>query len=953
LDSTFQGSAAGAGVPVPEVSHLALQADLKILVSGYFRTLSGQACTNFGRLETDGRFDTNFNATSDSDVNSIALQTDGKIILGGLFSTLNGQPRANLGRLNADATLDPTFTTGIDTNPIAISPTALIGPNVLSVVVDHNGAVLVGGWFIAIGGVWRTNLARLQNTETATESLAFNGSAISWLRGGASPEVWHTTFAACTNGQDWYELGAGTRITGGWQLSGVTLPSKVAVRACGFVQGGSLQGASWVVETVIGEAVITAQPLDQTNNAGTVATFYVSAGGTGPLSYWWNKNGKNLADGAGVYGTGTSTLTLSNVLHTDAGAYSVIVSNSFGAVTSRVATLKVIDPFITMQPVSQVVNEGGSAAFAVGAIGTVPLSYQWLRNGQILPGATADTLVVTSLQRTDTSAAYQAIVTNLWGSSTSATAVLTVNLALPDALNPAPDSEVDALAVQPDGKIVVGGYFSSLAGVPRNLIARLNSDGSLDSAFNPGTNFTGNAVHAVALQVDGSILVGGDYRTSDGQAGLIRILPDGTRDTGFRSGLGGIVTSINALAVQNDGKVLAGGFFSTIGGQLHTNLARLNPDGRVDDAFKPSLSSGVLCLAVQTNGGIVVGGFAGTINGEVKTGIGRLNPDGTLDGSFGAFTEPGDSATVAAVATQADGKILIGGFFQILDGFSLRDTGRIGRLNSDGTVDTSFNPGANGPVESLAVEADGRILVLGEFTLLGGEPRTAIGRLNADGSLDPSFDLSLADGSYRSSLGCAIVEPSGATLVGGYFDTIAGEPRQGLARVNSTDPVASSLSFDGSTITWLRSGPAPEFVWAAFQASTNGSDWFSLGTGQRVAAGWQLAQVVLPTNAVIRARGTVEVGLQGCSTWFVEDTTTVDPSIAPLIIVNDGGFGLASGRFAFNVAGLIGQTIVVQSSSDFLSWTGLATNLIETGRFHFSELTGANQPLRFYRARLQ
>jgi hypothetical protein len=164
--------------------------------------------------------------------------------------------------------------------------------------------------------------------------------------------------------------------------------------------------------------------------------------------------------------------------------------------------------------------------------------------------------------------------------------------------------------------------------------------------------------------------------------------------------------------------------------------------------------------------------------------------------------------------------------------------------------------------------------------------------------------------------------------------------------------VTTSFGFDGSTITWVRGGPGPEIVRATFQVSTNGSEWFAIGYGQRVAGGWRLENVALPVGSSIAASGYVQAGA-GSSNRFVEDTAADSPFTVPTIFLNDGAFGLASNRFGFNVGGLIGQTIVVEGSGDFRNWVPLATNLVETGRFHFSDSLGAEGPMRFYRARLQ
>lgn len=180
--------------------------------------------------------------------------------------------------------------------------------------------------------------------------------------------------------------------------------------------------------------VITNQPASRTNGAGTTATFTVTAGGLGTLSYQWLKYGTNyLADGGKISGTTTATLTISNVLGADKGNYSVVITNAAdGKVNSSSASLTVIDPLITTQPVSCTNLAGTTASFAVTATGTTPLGYQWVRNGthyladtNNVSGAMTTTLTLTNVAPGD-AASYTVIVTNSAGSLTSWPAILTV-----------------------------------------------------------------------------------------------------------------------------------------------------------------------------------------------------------------------------------------------------------------------------------------------------------------------------------------------------------------------------------------------------------------------------------------------------------------------------------------------------------------------------------------------
>ncbi len=449
---------------------------------------------------------------------------------------------------------------------------------------------------------------------------------------------------------------------------------------------------------------------------------------------------------------------------------------------------------------------------------------------------------------------------------------------LPDDFNPGANGGVNSLAVQADGKILVGGNFTTLGGQTRNYIGRLNADGSLDGSFNPGVGASlsyGESpwVNSLAVQADGKILVGGGFTTLGGQTRncLGRLNADGSLDSGFNPGVGGSLPYgqspwVYPLAVQADGKILVGGGFTTLAGQTRNYIGRLNPDGSLDSSFNPGADGLVQSLAVQADGKILVGGSFTTLGGQTRNCVGRLNADGSLDSSF----NPGAGGQVAtyvdSLAVQADGKIVVGGNLTTLGG---QTRPGIGRVNADGSLDSSFSPGlrpfgSGDFVSCLAVQADGKILVGGYFTTLGGQTPPGIGRLNADGSLDSSFN----PGAPWSVSGLA-VQADGKILVGGSFTTLGGRMRNNIGRLNSTGPATQSLSYDGSTTTWLRGGTSPEVWRTTFDFSANAVDWVSFGAGTRIAGGWQLTNTLLPpSTGTIRARGFVAGGGRNC--WFVE-----------------------------------------------------------------------------------
>jgi uncharacterized delta-60 repeat protein len=509
---------------------------------------------------------------------------------------------------------------------------------------------------------------------------------------------------------------------------------------------------------------------------------------------------------------------------------------------------------------------------------------------------------------------------------------------LPDSFDPGANGEVYSLAVQADGKILVGGLFTKLVGQGRNSIGRLSADGTLDTNFNPGAGDSNPYLfYCLAVQGDGRILAGGRFTALGGQSrtGIGRLNTDGTLDTSFNPGANNIVL---CLAVEADGKILVGGEFSTLGGQNRNYFGRLNADGTLDASFNPGPNSyvdglaAVVSLAVQADGKILVGGNFTTLGGQSRTNIGRLNADGTLDTSF----NPGANSAVHALAMQADGKILAGGEFTTLGGQSHN---YLGRLNADGTLDTSFNSGANFVVTSLAVQAEGQILVGGYFTTLAGQSRIGIGRLNADGTLDTSFNPG-AD----NFVDALAVQADGKVLVGGTFTMLGGQSRNNIGRLDNTGPATQSLTFDGSTLAWMRGGTSPEVWRTTFEYSTNGGSWSNLGAGVRIPGGWQLTGLALPTNTAFRARGYTVGGRNNSSSWFVETVLRHPLAISDLLYS-------ANGQFGFSAGGPAGQMVVIEASPDLRTWTPLQTNTLAAAPLPFTDLQTALFRTRFYRLR--
>ena len=278
-------------------------------------------------------------------------------------------------------------------------------------------------------------------------------------------------------------------------------------------------------------------------------------------------------------------------------------------------------------------------------------------------------------------------------------------------------------------------------------------------------------VESLAVQRDGRILVGGNFTTKDiwdetddspGYARIARYNSNGSLDSSFKAY--NCSSDVYCMAIQADDKIVIGGDFGWLsndpsGATIETRhyLVRLNPDGLVDPTFDPGTNGSVVCLAVQTDGKILVGGDFTAVAGQPRNHIARLDSDGTLDSTF----DPGADADAYCVAVQPDGKILLGGTFTSLGG---NPRNHIGRLNRNVSIDPDFNPGvgAGGEyVESLALQADGKILLAGYFNSAAGGTRRCIARLNANGTLDSAY---VPDANF--TLDTVVLQSDGKVLLG-------------------------------------------------------------------------------------------------------------------------------------------------------------------------------------------
>jgi uncharacterized delta-60 repeat protein len=429
---------------------------------------------------------------------------------------------------------------------------------------------------------------------------------------------------------------------------------------------------------------------------------------------------------------------------------------------------------------------------------------------------------------------------------------------VPDTFDPivtcAPEDEavcVQAVAVQADGKVLIGGAFTMVDGVSHNRIARLDANGNLDATFNVSADAH---VDRIALQPDGKIVIGGHFTelssgaTTTTRNYIARLNTDGSIDPVFNPN---VDDNVSALAVQQNGKILVGGNFSLVNGNLlHPFFVRLNTDGTWDNTFTPNVSNTVQSIIVlEGPQQILIGGnffkmgctYCATLAGCFDTSIppvelasyGGCMPGADLVNYVALINMSGGSQDTSlqsqidvgqdqiySIARQSDGKIVVGGGFNLGSGQNY-----IARLNSNGTID-SYNPNANGPVYALALQASDNLITAGTFTAIGGATRHNIARLTSSGTPDSTFDPN-ADGTINA----LYTYPSGTGVIAvGGFNTIGGTTRNHVARLHDATPAATSTSISSNPPNTSTYGSSVTFTATVIPSTATGTVNFMEGT---------------------------------------------------------------------------------------------------------------------------
>jgi uncharacterized delta-60 repeat protein len=371
------------------------------------------------------------------------------------------------------------------------------------------------------------------------------------------------------------------------------------------------------------------------------------------------------------------------------------------------------------------------------------------------------------------------------------------------------DFPVLTIAGLSNGKILVGGTFGNINNIPRQNLARLNADGSVDAGFVPALQSV--AVYAVLELTNGQVIVGGDF-SLNGVTNIVRLNTNASQDMSFNVGPGAD-GAIQSLALQPDGKLLVGGDFTRIGGVPRNRIARLNANGTVDPTFAPISGAdyGVQAVGVQSDGKVLIGGYFLNVNGVGRHHLARLNNDGSLDNNYDPGSGPDYS--VLSIIVEPDEKLLICGQFDTVAGMP---ASAVARLNPDASLDGSFHSSVlvGSTAFSIALQRDGKLLVVGDMS------NGHVVRLNADGSADSSFNPGTGpdDDTYAVAL-----QADGDILIGGLFSRVDNALRPHLARLFGNVPLLNPLKI-GSTFT-VSVPTVPGKVYTLQSQDTIGTTW--------------------------------------------------------------------------------------------------------------------------------
>ncbi|HKP68357.1 MAG TPA: hypothetical protein VJV05_03670 [Pyrinomonadaceae bacterium] len=720
-------------------SRILVQPDGKLLVAGNFQLANGMNKNGIARFNADGTLDASFNSRSGANgsINAIALQSTGKILIGGAFTAFGGQTVGNIARLNSDGTLDTDF------NSNGVYSTSGANSTLTYIVVGTNDQFYIGGNFTNYNGVAITRLARLNANGSLDTTFAVGtglNSAPSVIAIAPDGKILVSGFQSTYNGTT--QIRPLIRINADGTLDATftvntganTVGPNSQARYIEVLQDNKiLIGGDFATYSTTARAGMA-----RLNSDGTLdTTFDAALTNTGSVRVAWvsrQPDGKLIIVGLFNNVGGVGRVAIARISADGA------LDTTFNAGTGPTGSPSGVINSLGLQADGKPVITGTFSTFSGTARSAMArLNIDGSMDTGMVPSLNAKADVFAIARHTDGKLFLGGNFSSVNGTATANFVKLNADGSTDLSFNAGtgPNSPIQAIGVQSDGKAIIVGNFTQYNGAAAVRIARINTDGTIDSSFNVGTGFPAPSqfdllVQSIVVQPDGKVLIGGGFTTYNGTpaARIARLNTDGTLDATFNASIGtGPNQSVLRIALQNDGKIILAGDFSSINAVNKGRIARLNADGTNDASFDNGgvgFAGRINDVAVQADGKIVVGGSFSTFNGSALNQVARLNSNGSRDTSFdptGVFS----NSDVASIVPTPEGKYIVVGSFTTAAGLPKN---RIVRLRANGSLDPKFvtglGPAGSGVGVSHIVPHNGRYIIGGSFSTFNTSARTSL-----------------------------------------------------------------------------------------------------------------------------------------------------------------------------------------------------------------------------------
>lgn len=654
--------------------------DGRIVIGGRFSQINGVTYNRVAILNADGSVDSSFNVGTgpNGPVRGVKY-LNGRILAWGEFTQYNGgSPRA-LVRLNLEGSLDESFVIGTGA-----------GSNVNSMLLTAEGDMMIFGAFTSFNGVARSYIAKLvggpqsvgfeptaytvvEDNTTVTLTVRRYGSAT----GAASVEietvdgtaVVNTDYTPAFGTLTWADGDSSDRTVQVTLLDNATPEATRSFKVRLVNPLGDIMPAAPATITILDDdtpVTFTVHPAATTTRiAGEALTLTAAATSPTAMTYQWYLNGKPVA------GATTATLNIASITQAQAGLYTLVATNAAGSFSSNSAQV-----IVTLR--------SGLIASDQATSGRPLMSNNQARVIQALPDGGA-----------------------LLGGNFFANAANNINQAYLIRIRPdgstdtsfslTLDNYVSALYLQPDGKILVGGAFTS----PSTRWMRLNADLTPDTAFNANLDsfFSTGQVSDFALDSSGRIYA------APSSGVIARYSATGVRDTDYATPSFG--NTVYAIAIQSDDKLLVGGAFTSPANRL----MRLNTNGTADSSFTASGSVSINDLLVLRDGRIFAGGGTGSgLSLALISDTGSFSTITSGSLTYQLSQAPNGKVVVARSSVSGSGSV-----------YRIKATNPLPSPTSN-DIDTTFNVGAGPTADVKAVShgADGSIWLAGNFNNFDG-----------------------------------------------------------------------------------------------------------------------------------------------------------------------------------------------------------------------------------------